>query len=99
MHECAYNGAVSYEWDPAKARANLSKHGVDFADAAIALEDDQALTIRDPLSSDEERWITIGKGALGSLLVVVYTGRKESVRLISARFATAREKRQYEESL
>jgi len=90
---------VSYEWDPAKARANLSKHGVDFADAAIALEDDQALTIRDPLSSDEERWITMGKGALGSLLVVVYTGRKESVRLISARFATAREKRQYEESL
>ena len=90
---------MSYEWDPAKARANLSKHGVDFADAAIALEDDQALTIRDPLSSDEERWITIGKGALGSLLVVVYTGRKESVRLISARFATAREKRQYEESL
>jgi uncharacterized DUF497 family protein len=90
---------VSYEWDPAKARANLSKHGVDFADAAIALEDDQALTIRDPLSSDEERWITIGKGALGSLLVVVYTRRKESVRLISARFATAREKRQYEESL
>ena len=68
---------MSYEWDPAKARANLSKHGVDFADAAIALEDDQALTIRDPLSSDEERWITIGKGA----------------------FATAREKRQYEESL
>ena len=54
---------MSYEWDPAKARANLSKHGVDFADAAIALEDDQALTIRDPLSSDEERWITIGKGA------------------------------------
>jgi uncharacterized DUF497 family protein len=99
MHECAYNGAVSYEWDPAKARANLSKHGVDFADAAIALEDDQALTIRDPLSSDEERWITIGKGALGSLLVVAYTWRKESVRLISARFATAREKRQYEESL
>jgi len=99
MHECAYNGAVSYEWDPAEARANLSKHGVDFADAAIALEDDQALTIRDPLSSDEERWITIGTGALGSLLVVVYTWREESVRLISARFATAREKRQYEESL
>jgi uncharacterized protein len=99
MHKCAYNGAVSYEWDPAKARANLSKHGVDFADAASALEDDRALTIRDPLSSDEERWITMGRGSLGSLLVVVYTWREETVRLISARLATAREKRQYEESL
>src|SRR5437879_12892215 len=51
MHKCAYPGAVSYEWDPAKAPANLSKHGVDFADAATALADDRALTIRDPLSS------------------------------------------------
>ena len=51
MHKCAYPGAVSHEWDPAKARANLSKHGVDFADAATALEDDRALTIRDPFSS------------------------------------------------
>src|SRR6267378_4828344 len=48
MHECAYHGAVTYEWDPAKARANLSKHGVDFADAAIALEDNQALTTEIP---------------------------------------------------
>jgi uncharacterized DUF497 family protein len=99
MHKCAYTGAASCEWDPAKARANLSKHGVDFADAATALEDDRALTIRDPLSSDEERWITMGRGALGSLLVVVYTWREETVRLISAPLATAREKRQYEESL
>ena len=53
----------------------------------------------DETFSDEERWITIGRDALGSLLVVVYTWRKESVRLISARFATPREKRQYEESL
>src|SRR5207237_8644273 len=51
MHKCAYPGAVSYEWDPAKAPANLSKHGVDFADAATALADDRALTIRDPRSS------------------------------------------------
>ncbi|HTF26063.1 MAG TPA: BrnT family toxin [Candidatus Limnocylindria bacterium] len=54
MHKCAYNSAVSCEWDPAKARANLSKHGVDFADAATALEDDRALTIRDPPSSQWE---------------------------------------------
>jgi uncharacterized DUF497 family protein len=39
---------VSYEWDPAKARANVAKHGIYFADAVAALEDDRALTIQDP---------------------------------------------------
>jgi len=50
---------VSYEWDPAKARANFEKHGIHFADAATTLEDDLALTVRDPFSEDED---------LGSLL-------------------------------
>ena len=45
MHKDAYNSCVSYEWDPAKARANFAKHGVRFADAATALEDDLALTM------------------------------------------------------
>jgi uncharacterized DUF497 family protein len=88
---------VSYEWDPAKARANFAKHGVRFADAATVLEDDLALTIRDPLSEDEERWITLGRDGRGRLLVVVYTWRGENVRLISARVATARETNEYEE--
>ncbi len=70
------------EWDPAKARLNLAKHGIHFADAVSALEDDSALTIRDPHSEDEERWITLGMDALGRLLVVVYTWRGEKVRLI-----------------
>ncbi len=61
------------------------------------LEDDLALTIRDPFSEEEERWITLGRDALGRLLVVVYTWRGESVRLISARLSTARETSQYEE--
>jgi uncharacterized DUF497 family protein len=52
---------VSYEWDPAKARANFEKHGIHFADAAATLEDDLALTMRDPFSEDEERWITLGR--------------------------------------
>lgn len=86
------------EWDPAKARANLTKHGVHFADAVSVLEDDLALTIRDPYSEDEERWITLGMDALGRVLVVVYTWRGETVRLISARQATPHERRQYEES-
>ena len=53
--------------------------------------------MRDPFSEDEERWITLGKDAVGRLLVVVYTWRGENARLISARPATSREKRQYEE--
>jgi len=88
---------VSYEWDPAKARANFAKHGVRFADAVTVLEDDLALTMRDPSSDEEERWITLGRSALGRVNVVVYTWRKDNVRLISARPATAREKSQYEE--
>lgn len=82
---------MSYEWDPAKARANFEKHGIHFADAA------RALTMRDPFSEDEERWITLGKDAADRLLVVVYTWRGENVRLISSRPATSREKKQYEE--
>jgi uncharacterized protein len=88
---------VSYEWDPAKARANFAKHGVRFADAVTALEDDLALTMQDPASDEEERWITLGRNSLGRLIVVVYTWRGENVRLISARPPTAREKTQYGE--
>jgi uncharacterized DUF497 family protein len=88
---------VGYEWDPAKAGANFAKHRVQFADAATVLEDDFALTMRDPFSDEEERWITLGKDVLGRLPVVVYTWRGDEVRLISARIATARENNQYEE--
>jgi len=85
------------EWDPAKARLNSQKHGVSFADAAASLEDEGAITIRDPFS-DEERWITMGLDALGRVLVVIYTWRAESARIISARQATPRERRRYKEA-
>lgn len=88
---------MGYEWDPAKARANFAKHGVRFADAATVLEDDPALTIRDPFSGDEERWVTLGRDLLGRVLVAVYAWRGENVRMISARLATPREIEQYEE--
>ena len=87
---------MSYEWDPAKAKANFAKHRVRFADAVTVLEDDLALTMRDPFSEEEERWITLGRDAFSRLLVVVYTWRG-GVRLISARLATARETTEYEE--
>ena len=86
---------VSFEWDAAKARANLRKHGIDFADAATALEDQSALTMQDALSGEEERWITLGMDALGRVLAVVYTFRDDKIRLISARRATPRERYQY----
>jgi uncharacterized protein len=87
---------MEYEWDDHKAAANLSKHRIDFADAVTALEDDAAITVADELA-DEDRFITIGTDAFGRLLVVVYTWRGEDViRIISARKATAHERRQYE---
>jgi uncharacterized DUF497 family protein len=86
--------SVSPEWDPRKAASNLRKHGVDFADAVMVLEDDLALTILDD-ESGEERYVTLGSDALGRVLVVVYTWRTDRVRLISARRATRRERWRY----
>lgn len=87
---------MAVEWDPAKARANLRKHGIRFADAVTALEDESAISVRDE-RDDEERWITIGMDSRARILVVVYAWRGEQIRLISARPATRGETRQYEE--
>ena len=95
MYNCTY---VLTEWDPGKARLNVRKHGISFADAVASLEDEGALTMRDPFFDDEDRWVTMGRDVLGRVLVVVYTWRGESVRLISARKATARERRRYEDA-
>jgi uncharacterized DUF497 family protein len=83
------------EWDPEKAAENLEKHGIDFADAAMVLSDEMALTIRDDHST-EERHETRGIDALGRILTVVYTWREDRVRLISARRASRSEQRRYE---
>jgi uncharacterized DUF497 family protein len=87
--------AEDVEWDPRKAAANLKKHGVDFADAALVLYDDRADTIRDD-EAGQERYVTIGMDPAMRVLVVVYTWRENRPRLISAREATARERNQYE---
>ncbi len=89
--------SVDLEWDPGKAKLNLRKHGIRFADAVAVLEDEFALTVRDPFSELEERWIALGNDAFDRLLLVVYAWRGERIRLISARRATARERQQYEE--
>ena len=86
---------MEVEWDVRKAASNLQTHGIDFADAATVLYDELAVTIADE-ERDEERFVTIGMDALGRLLVVVFTWRGDRMRLISARRATPRERRQYE---
>jgi uncharacterized DUF497 family protein len=86
---------MDYQWDDNKAKSNLSKHGVDFADAVTVFSDDFALTIEDD-DPDEERFVTIGIDALGRMLLVVYTLRGETIRIISARRATNHERKQYE---
>jgi len=88
---------MDFEWDQAKAVSNLRKHGIDFADAVLALEDALAVTLEDLRSEGEPRFVTLGVDPEGRLLVVVYTWRGERARLISARKATRRELRQYED--
>jgi hypothetical protein len=85
------------QYDPAKAAANLRKHGVSFADAEGVLEDPLALTVNDPDAEGEERLITIGMGGAGELLVIVYTERNEEYRVISARRPTRKERKSYED--
>jgi uncharacterized protein len=88
---------MAYEWDRGKAAANRSKHGIDFADAVTVFSDELARTI-DELSADEPRFVTMGASATGQILVVVYTWREDRIRVISARAATPRERRAYEEA-
>ena len=86
---------MSFEFDPAKAKVNLRKHGASFAHAEQALRDPMALTIEDPDSRGEQRFITLGLDSLGRLLVVIHTQREERTRLISARKASRGEADRY----
>jgi uncharacterized DUF497 family protein len=87
---------VRFQYDPSKSASNLKKHGVSFADAEGVFADPLAIHQLDPDSEDEERFISVGMGSAGVILVVVYTLRGEEIRLISARRATPREVKNYE---
>jgi len=89
---------VGFQWDEAnKAGANFRKHGVRMPEAIPVFDDPHAITIADDESDpDEQRFVTLGMGAAGRLLVVVYTWRGENIRIISARPAEAHEREQYE---
>ncbi len=83
------------EWDPDKAKENRRKHGADFADAAIAVEDENALTIEDR-DHEEVRFKTLGMGPQLNVLLVVHAIRTGGrVRIISARRATRTQTRHY----
>ena len=89
-----------YGWDPAKAAANAKKHRVTFEEASSVFLDPLALTFLDPDHSEEEdREITIGRSVWQRVLFVAHVGREDRVRIISARRATRREHRQYEEGI
>jgi len=89
---------MDFEWDAVKARVNLRKHGVSFEEAAGTLADSLAMTYDDPdHSGDEQRYITVGTSRSGRLLIVAHTDRGKNIRIISARLATPRERKKYEE--
>jgi uncharacterized DUF497 family protein len=84
-------------WDLKKAAANIRTHGIEFSHAATVLDDPQAVTIEDK-RHEEQRFATVGADLLGRVLVVVYAyAEKDEIRLISARKASPRERRSYEE--
>ncbi len=90
---------MEFEWDPDKAARNLAKHGVSFAEAATVFGDPMAVTFADPdHSDDEDRFLTFGNSDEGSLLIVSHTDREERTRIISARRATRKERRIYEQA-
>ena len=90
---------MSIEWDPAKAASNLGKHGISFSDVEPAFYDEFALSMPDPFSLSEERFIVVGRDALGRVLAIAYTCRGEYIRVISARPATKAERRTYEQGI
>ena len=90
---------LEFEWDHEKAKTNRKKHGVTFEEAATVFADPLALTIPDPdHSEDEDRYITVGESTQRRIVVVSAVDRNDIIRIISARIANRRERRQYEEA-
>ena len=79
---------MNYQWDPVKAKTNVKKPGIEFADAVGVFDDADAITLEDPDSEGEQRFLAIGLDILGRIIVVAYTYRGDEVRVISARKAT-----------
>jgi len=89
---------MKFEWDEEKKKSNLEKHGVSFEEASTVFGDFSSITVEDPRHS-ENRFVMIGLSAHFNLLVVVHTERRNRIRIISARFASKREVREYEKAI
>ena len=87
---------MKFQFDPAKAKSNLKKHRISFADAEGVFYDPLAIHEEDPDAEGERRWVAVGLGSASTILVVVYTLRGNEIRLISARRATSKEVKNYE---
>ncbi len=90
---------MSAEFDPKKDAANLKKHGVSLSESDGVLNDPLALTVEDDAAEGEQRFVTIGMNAFGSLMVVVHTPRGSGSRTISVRKADPKERRNYEKDV
>lgn len=91
---------LTFEWDEKKARGNLAKHRISFENAASIFRDTNSITIFNELNSKvEDRYVTIGLSLFGQLLVVCHTDRHSRIRIISARKATSKERKEYEKRI
>jgi hypothetical protein len=90
---------MEIRWDPQKAEANYRKHRIRFSDAETVLFDPITLTIEDQIIDQEQRFLSVGSDALGRILVIVYTYNGDTIRLISARKATPKERKYYEKGI
>ena len=90
--------SLEFNWDPKKAASNLEKHGVSFEEASTAFGDPLSITVHDPDHSEgEARFVLMGLTFGGKLVVVVHVELEDSIRIISAREATSRERKDYEQ--
>ena len=90
---------LRFEWDSRKAAGNVAKHGISFEEASTVFGDPLGRIVGDPRHSEEERrFVLMGRSKAGRFLAVMFTERGESVRLISARRAAGRERKQYEKN-
>jgi uncharacterized DUF497 family protein len=86
-------------WDPNKAEINFKKHRIRFSDADAVLYDPFAMTLEEHVVANEQRFVTVGADAVGRIIAVVYSYRADTIRLISARKATSKERKQYEKGI
>ena len=89
---------MEFEWDNSKANANQKKHGVSFIEATEVFGDDHSSFVQDPDHSyNEERYLLFGVSPMGNHLVVSFTERSDTIRIISARHMTHQERKAYEQ--